>query len=292
MAEPDPDRGHVDGPAPDVVAFVVPGGDGAVLAELAERPLDGVALLIGRGVEGGRAAAPAAALEPVLDLVRGFGDGRLDPAAAQVSADRGAGVRLVAQGPPGPRRATLSCPIRGKKATESWRCPALVTRASGRHPQSASRWILLVSPPRDRPSASRFLSFASPPGGAPAGSARPAPAGPGPHRRAARAAPRPRAGAPAPPWHRPPPSTPARRPYRTRHAAGPGSSPRSRPRTSGGAGYTRSSSSRNVPADPATGTRSGSGRRSRRSPAGDHSTGAPAADAPAATAPAAPTPHH
>ncbi len=73
MTEPDPDRGHVDGPAPDEVAFVVPGRHSPVLAELAERPLDDVALLIGGGVEGGRAAASAAPLEPVLRLVRGFG---------------------------------------------------------------------------------------------------------------------------------------------------------------------------------------------------------------------------
>ena len=66
MAEPDPDRGHVDGSPPDVVALVVPGRDGAVLAEMAEGPLDDVALLIGRGVEGGRAAAPAAASPAAL----------------------------------------------------------------------------------------------------------------------------------------------------------------------------------------------------------------------------------
>jgi hypothetical protein len=126
---------------------------------------------------------------------------------------------------------------------------------------------------------------------APEGSARPAPAAPDRYEPAAHAAPRPHADAPAPPWHPPPPSTPARRPHRTRPAAGPGSSPRSRPRTSGDAGYRPSSSSRNALAGPATGTRSGSGRRSRRSPAGDHSTGAPAAAARAAKAPAAPT-HH
>src|SRR5436190_9615583 len=102
MTEPDPDRGHVDGSAPDEVALVVPGGDGAVLAEMAEGPLDDVALLIGRSVEGGRAPAPAAAPQPVPHLVRGLGDGRLDPAPAQVRADRGAGVRLVAQHPAGP----------------------------------------------------------------------------------------------------------------------------------------------------------------------------------------------
>ena len=53
MTEPDPDRGHVDGPAPDEVAFVVPGRHGAMLAELAERPLDDVALLIGGGSKAG-----------------------------------------------------------------------------------------------------------------------------------------------------------------------------------------------------------------------------------------------
>jgi hypothetical protein len=57
VAEPDPDRGHIDGAAPDEIAFVIPGGDGAVLAELAEGPLDRVALLIGSGVEGRRAAS-------------------------------------------------------------------------------------------------------------------------------------------------------------------------------------------------------------------------------------------
>jgi hypothetical protein len=57
MAEPDPDRGHVDSPAPDEIALVVLGRHGAVLAELAERPLDHVALLISNAVEGGRAAA-------------------------------------------------------------------------------------------------------------------------------------------------------------------------------------------------------------------------------------------
>jgi hypothetical protein len=52
-AEPDPDRGDIDGPAPDEVTFAGPGGDGAVLAELAEGPLDGVALLVSDGVEAG-----------------------------------------------------------------------------------------------------------------------------------------------------------------------------------------------------------------------------------------------
>ena len=57
----------------------------------------------------------------------------------------------------------------GSKASESWRCPAVVTREIGRQRRSAARWILDVSPPRERPSDSRlglarglavdFLSF-------------------------------------------------------------------------------------------------------------------------------------
>lgn len=54
MAESDPDRGHVGGAAPDEVALVVPGRDGAVLAEVAERALDSVALLVRDRVEGRR----------------------------------------------------------------------------------------------------------------------------------------------------------------------------------------------------------------------------------------------
>ena len=51
---------------------------------------------------------------------------------------------------------------------ESWRCQALVTRASGRQPGSASRRTLVVSPPLDRPSASRspgLPGFVPAPGG-------------------------------------------------------------------------------------------------------------------------------
>ena len=170
VSEPDPDRGDVDGSAPDEVAFVVAGGDGAVLAELAEGTFDGVALLVSGGVEGGWAAARAAAADPVAGLVGGFRDGGLDAALAQVDADRGGGVRLVAQDLPGPgpcpataRRASVRRSMSGRNASESWRWPPLVTRASGGHPEPASRWILLVRPPRDRPSASRFLSFGSAP---------------------------------------------------------------------------------------------------------------------------------
>jgi hypothetical protein len=85
VAEPDPDGGDVDGSAPDEVAFVVAGGDGAVLAELADGALDGVALLVQLAVEGGRAAALAAAPEPACLLVGGLGDDGPDAASAQVT---------------------------------------------------------------------------------------------------------------------------------------------------------------------------------------------------------------
>jgi hypothetical protein len=49
VAEPDPDGGDVDGSAPDEVTFVERGGDSAVLPDLAECALDGVALLAGGG---------------------------------------------------------------------------------------------------------------------------------------------------------------------------------------------------------------------------------------------------
>ena|SRR5215208_166407 len=53
----------------------------------------------------------------------------------------------------------------GSKASESCRCPAVVTREIGRHRVSAARWIFDVNPPRERPNDSRagfaadFLSF-------------------------------------------------------------------------------------------------------------------------------------
>jgi hypothetical protein len=47
VAEPDPDGGDVDGAAPDEAAFAEPGRHRAMLAELAEGALDGVAVLAG-----------------------------------------------------------------------------------------------------------------------------------------------------------------------------------------------------------------------------------------------------
>lgn len=87
-----------------------PGGYGPVLAELADGPLDGVALFIGGWVEGGGPAALAAAPAPVGGLVSGLGNGGLDAPAAQVGPGPGAGVRLIAEHPPGPGPGTARAP--------------------------------------------------------------------------------------------------------------------------------------------------------------------------------------
>src|SRR5438067_11255912 len=44
----------------------------------------------------------------------------------------------------------------------SWRCPSVMTTASGRPFPSPARWILVVRPPRLRPSASPATGLAPP----------------------------------------------------------------------------------------------------------------------------------
>jgi len=135
VAEPDPDRGHIDGPAPDEVAFVVPAGDGAVPAELTEGTLDGVALRVGEGVEGGWAAAVAAAPQPVAGLVGGSGDGGFDAASLQVSVDRAAGICLVAQGPSWPGPGAAGAPARHlERAHEGQKGQGIVALPGAGHP--------------------------------------------------------------------------------------------------------------------------------------------------------------
>ena len=58
-------------------------------------------------------------------------------------------------GSPVPIRAIRRRSISGWNATESCRCPAVVTRSGGRHRRSASRWIFVLRPPRERPKPSR-----------------------------------------------------------------------------------------------------------------------------------------
>ena len=70
--------------------------------ELVDGAFDNVALLVDLAVEPRWPPTRAAPPQPVLLLVRGFGDGGLDPASAH--ADPAAGVGLIAQ------HSTGSCP--------------------------------------------------------------------------------------------------------------------------------------------------------------------------------------
>src|SRR6266571_9388607 len=97
IAEPDPDRCHIDGSAVDEVALVIPGGHRPVLAQSAEGAPGGAALLVGRRAGSGRAAALAAAAKPAADLVGGLGNGGLDAAPSQARTDRLAGVCLIGE---------------------------------------------------------------------------------------------------------------------------------------------------------------------------------------------------
>jgi hypothetical protein len=63
----------IDGASPDVVAFVEASGDGAVVFESVGGALDGVAVLVLIGVEGGWASAAVALLLAVAYLVGAFG---------------------------------------------------------------------------------------------------------------------------------------------------------------------------------------------------------------------------
>jgi hypothetical protein len=105
-------------------------------------------------------------------LVALVGDGGFDPASPQVEriwrleyALSASNLSGLVRGRPGPTREIRSRSMSGSNASESWRCPAVVTRASGRHRESDSRWILVLSPPRERPSPSRSRRGACPVGG-------------------------------------------------------------------------------------------------------------------------------
>ena len=69
-------------------------------------------------LDAGQPPTRAASPQPVLLLVRGFGDDGLDPASAQVGADPAAGVGLVAQhstgSGPGPAESSALDPDRGQ----------------------------------------------------------------------------------------------------------------------------------------------------------------------------------
>ena|SRR5215472_8965477 len=102
VLEPDADRRQVDGALVHELALVITCRDRTEWFELAKAVFDGVAVFALCGVEGGQAAAVAAAVASVLLLAfLGRNDG-FDAALAQVSAVGSGGVRLVAQrGGPG-----------------------------------------------------------------------------------------------------------------------------------------------------------------------------------------------
>lgn len=68
--------------------FVASCGQAAPLFEAVDAPLDGVALLVGIGIEAGRTATLAAPPQTVPDLVRRLRNDRADLSATQVAADR------------------------------------------------------------------------------------------------------------------------------------------------------------------------------------------------------------
>src|SRR5205814_8070228 len=81
-----------------------PDGPHRPFCQLRKDHLDGVPLLVGPGVEGGRAAAGAAFVLAVTDLVCVLRNGAPDPAPPQVGPVGGRAVSLVTQHPgrPGP----------------------------------------------------------------------------------------------------------------------------------------------------------------------------------------------
>lgn len=67
--------------------FVCSCGQAAPLFEVVDAPFKGVVLLVGIGIEAGRASTSAAPSQAMAVLVRGLRDDRADLSAAQVTAD-------------------------------------------------------------------------------------------------------------------------------------------------------------------------------------------------------------
>ena len=87
------------------------------------------------------------------------------------------------RGRPLPRRAMRTCSSSGMNCGQLPCWPGVKIRVTGRHRRSAARWILVLSPPRDRPSAFRpghgggLLSFGAAPGDPLGGQRMPGPGG-------------------------------------------------------------------------------------------------------------------
>src|SRR5216684_6571000 len=86
--------------------LVIPGGDRPVALEPVNPAFDSVALLVQFGVEGWRAAAGAALVLAVADLVGLVWDGAPDPPSPQVGAVSPGTVGLISQHPPRPGAGT------------------------------------------------------------------------------------------------------------------------------------------------------------------------------------------
>ena len=112
VAEPNLDRGDVDGASEDKLSFVGAHRDRAELLEPADGALDGVALLVGLGVERRWSSAARPLAGAGLLLVGLLRTGRNDPASPQLNSDLAGGVGLVGQRPvrsgPRPARTTAA----------------------------------------------------------------------------------------------------------------------------------------------------------------------------------------
>ena len=121
--------------------LVVPGGDGAVLFEPGDRPLDDVALPVAHEIHPGRPAAPRSAAGSSLLLVGPLGDGVGDPAPAQHPPAGGVAVAAVGHqvlGPfAGPTRAARARHPDGVQ--QRFQLCALMLLAGGdQHPQRSA----------------------------------------------------------------------------------------------------------------------------------------------------------
>lgn len=139
IAEPDLDRGDVDGALVDELAFVGAGGHGAELLELVECAFGGVAGFVFLGVERGGTTTVRALGRADGLLVALLGDGGFDPASPQVGADLAVGVRLVGEQPigsgPGPARPGPGNP---QPVHERLKGQRVVTLPGGGHPGQRS----------------------------------------------------------------------------------------------------------------------------------------------------------
>jgi hypothetical protein len=148
------EAGQVDGGR-----LVVASGQAAPLLELVDAPLDGVPLLVGLAVKGrGTAAKPTA---PLAFAAWSAGCGitarilrcrkwrRIARDEYALSARTTSGVTLGRPIRLGTRNCAMTCSNAG--ASPAW--PGVMTNASGRQRPSATRWIFVLSPPRERPRA-------------------------------------------------------------------------------------------------------------------------------------------